>query len=76
MNALRTAFAELVGLFIDDGALALAVLVLVGVVAAAVRWAGLPALTGGVLLLAGCLAILAESLHRAARAKARSKIPS
>jgi Flp pilus assembly protein TadB len=72
MNALRTAFAEFIGLFIDDGALALAILVLVAVIAAAVEWAGLPPLAGGVLLLAGCLVILAESLRRAARAKARS----
>jgi len=71
MNALRTAAAELIGLFIDDGALALAALVLIATVAAAVKWAGLAPLGGAVLLLAGCLLILAESLVRAARKSGR-----
>jgi hypothetical protein len=59
---------ELVGLFVDDGSLAL---VLIAWVAAA----GLlfPYLLAGtqwaapILLLAGCLAILAENIGRAAR---------
>ncbi|TSD90041.1 hypothetical protein FFK22_004355 [Mycobacterium sp. KBS0706] len=71
MSAIKTVLAELLGLFIDDGALALAAIALIAAVAAAVRWAELPGLEGGLLILAGCLLILAESLTRAARAKRR-----
>ncbi|MGL4967381.1 MAG: hypothetical protein ACRC67_39540 [Inquilinus sp.] len=71
MSALRTALAELLGLFIDDGALALAAIALIAAVTAAVRWAGLPPLDGALLVLAGCLLILAESLYRAACSRRR-----
>jgi hypothetical protein len=67
MSVIRTLIAEFIGLFIDDGALALAALGLIAAIAAAVHWAGLPPLGGGILLLVGCLGILAESLHRYAR---------
>jgi hypothetical protein len=69
MNILRTALQELIGMFIDDGALALFSIVLVGVIAAAVELAGLPGFAGGILLLVGCIVILAESTYRAARRK-------
>lgn len=71
MSAIKAVLAELLGLFIDDGALALAAIALIAAVAASVRWAGLPGLGGGLLILAGCLLILAESLVRAARARRR-----
>jgi hypothetical protein len=67
MNTVRLIIKEFVGLFIDDGSLALFALVLIFAVAAAVKLLGLPPLTGGILLVVGCLAILAESVHRAAR---------
>ena len=51
MGALRTIIVKFVGLFIDDGALALAALILIAVIAAGVKWAGHPALGGAVLLL-------------------------
>jgi hypothetical protein len=69
MNILRSALQELIGMFIDDGALALFSIVLVGVIAAAVELAGLPGFAGGILLLVGCIVILAESTYRAARRK-------
>jgi hypothetical protein len=69
MNILRTAMQELIGMFIDDGALALFSVVLIGVIAAAVEFAGLSGFAGGVLLLVGCILILAESTYRAARKK-------
>jgi hypothetical protein len=72
MTAIKAVLAELTGLFIDDGALALAAIVLIAAVAAAVRWAGLPGLDGALLILFGCLLILAESLWRAARARQRA----
>ena len=68
MSAFATALRRLVGLFVDDGSLALAIvawLCLVGIAAAlwpaAVGWLGL-------VLALGLLAILAENVLRAGRA--------
>lgn len=68
---IRLVFKELVGMFVDDGNLALLALILVALIAAAVKLLGLPPLVGGILLLAGCLAILLQSTRRAARDRAR-----
>lgn len=68
---IRLVFKELVGMFVDDGNLALLALILVALIAAAVKLLGLPPLIGGLLLLAGCLAILLQSTRRAARDRAR-----
>jgi hypothetical protein len=67
VNVVRIAIAELVGMFIDDGNLALFALILVTAVAAAVNVLGLSPQWGAALLLAGCPAILTESIRRAAR---------
>ncbi len=67
MNILLAIYKETVGLFIDDGALALLSLILVAAVAVLVELASLPALLGGLALLVGCLAILADSVWRACR---------
>jgi hypothetical protein len=67
MNMLRAVLRELIGLFVDDGALALEILAVVGLAAIAAALApGLPLATGAVLLL-GCLGILSASVARAAR---------
>jgi len=66
MTTLRAIVAELFSLFIDDGALALLVTLLIALVAGAVKLAVLPPLIGAVLLLAGAIIILADSLRRAA----------
>ncbi|TIR16530.1 MAG: hypothetical protein E5X34_25875 [Mesorhizobium sp.] len=68
---IRLVFKELVGMFVDDGNLALLALILIALVTAVVKVLGLPPLVGGFLLLAGCLAILLQSTRRAARDKAR-----
>ena len=68
MNAVRLVAREFLGMFVDDGNLALLALVLVAAVAAAVKLLALPPLLGGALLLVGCLAILLQSVRRAARA--------
>ena len=68
MNAIRLVAKEFFGMFVDDGNLALLALVLVAVVVAAVKLLTLPPLLGGALLLVGCLAILLQSVRRAARA--------
>lgn len=71
MNILKIAIKELIGMFIDDGALALLSLLLILGVGLAVKSALIGAMAGAVLLFAGCLAILAESVTRAARRKFR-----
>jgi hypothetical protein len=64
---LRLVWAEVVGLFIDDGALAAACALLIAGLAVAVLVLQLPAIVAGILLLAGCLGILAWSVMQAAR---------
>ena len=71
MTMIRLVFKELVGMFVDDGSLALLALVLIALITAAVKLLALPPLAGGYLFLAGCLASLVGSTRRAARDKAR-----
>lgn len=71
MTILKIAFKELTGMFIDDGALALFSLLLVLGVGLAVETTLIGPTAGAVLLVAGCLVILAESVMRAARRKFR-----
>ncbi|TKB06346.1 MAG: hypothetical protein E5V75_35000 [Mesorhizobium sp.] len=66
MNVVRLILKELVGMFVDDGSLALLALILIALITAAVKLVALPPLIGGLLLLAGCLAILSQSTRRAA----------
>jgi hypothetical protein len=69
MTLLKIIWDETLGMFVDDGALALQALVLIGAVAAAVKLLGLSPLLGGVVLLVGCLAALGLSLLRKIRGK-------
>lgn len=69
MNVLKLILSETVGLFIDDGALALLAILLIAFVAALVKYAGIDGLLGAGILFVGCLLILAESVARAARRK-------
>jgi hypothetical protein len=67
MNVLRAVLRELLGLFVDDGALALEILAVVVVAAiAADLLPNVPLATGGILLL-GCVGVLLTSVARAAR---------
>jgi hypothetical protein len=66
MNVVRIVLKELVDMFIDDGSLALLALILIAGVTAAVKLLALPPLLGGIALLIGCLAILVQSVRRAA----------
>jgi hypothetical protein len=66
MNIVRLAVKELIGMFIDDGNLALLALILIAAVTVAVKLLALPPLLGGAVLLVGCLAILMQSVRRAA----------
>jgi hypothetical protein len=67
VSLVRTILAELIHLFVDDGSLALLVAALIAAIAAAVKLLALPPVNGAVLLLIGCILILADSLRRAAR---------
>ncbi|QND23056.1 hypothetical protein HB774_25650 (plasmid) [Rhizobium leguminosarum bv. viciae] len=73
MNILKVALKEFFGMFIDDGALALAALLLIAAVGVLVKFAQVDARLGAALLLVGCLLILAESVARAARQKFQRK---
>jgi hypothetical protein len=67
MSALAAALRQLVGMFVDDGALALSILAVValaGVCAASAPSA--PLLAGGVLAF-GCLGVLLANTLRATR---------
>lgn len=69
MELVKSIFAELLGLFIDDGALALLTLAIIAVVVAGVKLFGLPPLLCGVILIVGYLGILGESVLRYAKRK-------
>lgn len=67
MKLLVAIWTETIGLFVDDGALALLCVALIAVLSAAVLWLSLPAVIAGCLLLAGCVAILGYSVLSAVR---------
>ncbi len=67
MNALVGALHELLGLFVEDGALALAVVAVVVLAAlAATLVPGAPLLSGAILLF-GCLGVLVANVLAAKR---------
>ena len=71
MTLLRAILAELLGLFVDDGALALALAALVALVTVAVRLLGLDPLAASLLLALGAFVALGLSLWRAVAARRR-----
>ena len=72
MNAVWTILGELMGLFIDDGSLAVALLAWCALIAATIKLTpGIPAAASGAALLLGCVAILLVNVGRAARSRSR-----
>ncbi|MGV8953832.1 MAG: hypothetical protein ACOH2M_22225 [Cypionkella sp.] len=67
MKLFQTILDEALGMFIDDGALALLAAVLIGIVGIAAVVIHMPGLVICLALLTGCVAILAYSAIRAAR---------
>ncbi len=67
MSWLRTIGAELVGLFVDDGSLAISVLVWIALCWAVLPRLGLPPLLPPLILFAGLALILVENTLRGAR---------
>jgi hypothetical protein len=66
MNVLRAVVHELLGLFVDDGALAVEILAVIVVAAVSVALAPDEPLVTGAILLLGCLGVLSISVARAA----------
>lgn len=64
MRWLKAIFAELFGLFVDDGAFALAILIWVGAVWLVLPRLGVPASLSGIGLFVGLALILTESAIR------------
>jgi membrane protein implicated in regulation of membrane protease activity len=58
---------EIVGLFIDDGSLAIAILVWIAIVALLLPALGLPEVWRAILLFVGCVVILIENVARSVR---------
>ena len=67
MNFLRSVLVELFGMFVDDGSLAIAVLVWVLIIAGLQRVSVLPPTGPGILLFVGLTALLLENVLRRAR---------
>jgi len=67
MNTLSLILRELVGLFVDDEFLALAVLAVVGAAAACAFLIGTPSIVVGTVLLLGCVGVLVLSVLKTSR---------
>ena len=67
MTMLKEIIAELIGMFMADARLTLAVLAIVAGAAALIELGGVDPLGAGGLLLVGCLGLLIENVHRSAR---------
>jgi hypothetical protein len=73
MTLLKTVLRETIGLFVDDGLLALAILAVVGLGAWALNDSRLGEAAAAGALVGGCLAVLALSVVRAAYATRASR---
>jgi hypothetical protein len=69
MTMLTEIMAEILGMFIGDARLTIAVLAVVAASAAVTRIAGIDPLIGGGILLVGCLGLLIENVRRSARSR-------
>jgi hypothetical protein len=67
MTLLAAILRDVVGLFVDDGSLALAILLVVAVSALVAALAPAMPLASGVTLLIGCLGVLLFNVARAGR---------
>lgn len=67
MNVLRTFILELIGLFIDDGLFAAAIVLWAALVGFVAPVAGIPSMWRAALLFVGLAVILVESVTRRAR---------
>jgi hypothetical protein len=70
MTMFKDIVAELIGMFVGEKRLTVAVLAIVAVAGSLVDFTDLNSLVGGAFLLFGCLVLLIESVCRSARAGA------
>lgn len=67
MNTIIGALREVAGLFVDDGSLALTIVIVVVLAAIVAALAPEAPIAAGLVLLAGCLGALFDNVSRAAR---------
>ena len=67
MTLLKELIAELVGMFVGEVPLTLALLGLVAIAAALIHLVGVEPLAAGALLLVGCLVLLVSAVQRGSR---------
>jgi hypothetical protein len=67
VNALRTAFAELADLFVEDRRFALAIAIWIAAIGSLAKFHALPPIAGGIALFAGLAVVLVASVDAAAR---------
>jgi hypothetical protein len=67
MTVLKLIVSDVVGLFIDDEFLAVAIMAVIGVTVVMAFVLETPPLIVGAVLLFGCIAVLADSVWRAKR---------
>ena len=70
MTVVKEVLAELIGMFVGERRLTIAVLMIVAMAGGLVDFTGLDPLVGGAVMLFGCLILLIESVCRSARADA------
>jgi hypothetical protein len=70
MTVLKEVVAELIGMFVGERRLTIAVLGVVTVAGFLANFTDLDPLVGGTMMLLGCLILLIESVWRAAKASA------
>jgi hypothetical protein len=68
MSLLKEVVAELIGMFFGDAQLTVALLLLSAVAGILIELTGIDPLVGGIVLMAGCPALLIASLRRDSRA--------
>jgi hypothetical protein len=67
MTMLRELAAELIGMFVGEWRMTIAVLAIVAVTGSLIEFTGLNELVAGAVLLFGCLILLVDSVRRSAR---------
>ena len=70
MTVLKEVVAELIGMFVGERRLTIAVLGVVTVAGCLANFTDLDPLVGGTMMLLGCLILLIESVWRSAKASA------
>ena len=73
MSLLKEVVAELIGMFFGDAQLTVALLLLIAVAGILIQLTGMDPLVGGIVLMAGCPALLIASLRRDSRAIASTR---